>query len=315
MKKWHGDDPVTDFDLTYDFENRLTSVAGVGYGAYYMNAHYNGDGVRLYKETNADLSKKYVVDGMNTVVEQDGGGSLRYKYVYVNGMLLSKIDSYGSKSYYHRDGLGTIIGLSNNTPEVTTAQLFDDFGQWLYYDSNWGYYGYTGQEYDWPLMDAFNLRAREYYPEYGRFMQEDPIGNSGGSLNWYLYVANNPVNWTDPSGLFTYNTDNEKITGKLKGDALNLANCMEKCIGETFVVTGGSEKIGHSANSKHYTDQAFDMRPTGMVKKKVFCCALECGAGYINNEGNHWHFQTVSGIGNSTGNLPKKEDCECKDVK
>ncbi|MDO9069678.1 MAG: RHS repeat-associated core domain-containing protein, partial [Deltaproteobacteria bacterium] len=47
---------------------------------------------------------------------------------------------------------------------------------------------------------AVNLRAREYYPEYGRFMQEDPIGDRGGSLNWYLYVANNPINWTDPSG-------------------------------------------------------------------------------------------------------------------
>jgi len=42
--------------------------------------------VRLYKATNADLCKKYVVDGMNTVVEQDAGGSLRYKYVYVNGI-------------------------------------------------------------------------------------------------------------------------------------------------------------------------------------------------------------------------------------
>jgi RHS repeat-associated protein len=60
---------------------------------------------------------------------------------------------------------------------------------------------YTGQEYDWPLTDAYNLRAREYYPEYGRFMQEDPIGDQGGSLNWYSYTNSNPVNWTDPTGL------------------------------------------------------------------------------------------------------------------
>ncbi|GEM_PF-3276210 len=157
--------------------------------------------MRLYKATNADLCKKYVVDGMNTVVEQDAGGSLRYKYVYVNGLLLSRIDSYGNKGYYHRDGLGSIIGMSNGTPSVTTAQLFDDFGNWLYYDANWDYYGYTGQEYDWPLMDAYNLRAREYYPAYGRFMQQDPIGDRGGSLNWYLYVKNNPVNIIDILGL------------------------------------------------------------------------------------------------------------------
>jgi len=73
---------------------------------------------------------------MNTVVEQDLGGSLRNKYVYVNpagggagGMLLSRIDASNNKSYYHRDGLGTIIGTSNSTPAVASAQLFDEFGE------------------------------------------------------------------------------------------------------------------------------------------------------------------------------------------
>ena len=110
---------------------------------------------------------------------------------------IQKAQSFSGAIY---DSLYTVVGMSNTTPEVTTAMLFDEFGNWLYWDDNWDYYGYTGQEYDWTLMDAVNLRAREYYPEYGRFMQEDPIGNNGGSLNWYAYVANNPVNWTDPTG-------------------------------------------------------------------------------------------------------------------
>jgi RHS repeat-associated protein len=142
----------------------------------------------------------------------------------VNGMLFAKIDASDNKKYYHHDGLGSIVGISNSTPEVTTAQLFDDFGNWLYYDSNWDYYSYTGQEYDWPLTDAFNLRAREYYPEYGRFMQEDPIGNQGGSLNWYLYVANNPINFIDPEGFSkcTREEMNSEIT-KIKNIAIKWA--------------------------------------------------------------------------------------------
>ncbi len=60
---------------------------------------------------------------------------------------------------------------------------------------------YTGQEYDGKPAYAYNLRARQYYPKLGRFGQNDPIGDNGGSLNWYLYVRNNPVNWTDITGL------------------------------------------------------------------------------------------------------------------
>ncbi|MBI5806318.1 hypothetical protein HZA73_09755 [candidate division TA06 bacterium] len=201
-RKAHDTDEglVTDIIFTYDHENRLVDARGPGYNPYYMTTYYNGDGVRLAKSTNADAEKRYAYDGMNTVVEQDASGYLRYKYVYVNGMLLSRIDGSDNKYYYHRDGLGSIIGVSNSTPEITTAQLFDEFGNWLYFDSDWDYYGYTGQEYDWTLMDAVNLRAREYYPEYGRFMQEDPIGDQGG-LNWYGYTGNNPVNYIDPKGL------------------------------------------------------------------------------------------------------------------
>jgi len=42
------------------------------------------------------------------------------------------------------------------------------------------------------------LGHRFYWPEIGRFIQQDPIGSG---VNWYAYAGNNPVVWIDPEGL------------------------------------------------------------------------------------------------------------------
>ena len=42
------------------------------------------------------------------------------------------------------------------------------------------------------------LGARFYWPEVGRFISQDPIGEGG---NWYGYAAGNPVTAVDPDGL------------------------------------------------------------------------------------------------------------------
>ena len=44
-------------------------------------------------------------------------------------------------------------------------------------------------------------RHRVYDPKTGRFTQEDPIGLAGG-LNLYGYAGGDPVNFSDPFGLF-----------------------------------------------------------------------------------------------------------------
>lgn len=43
-------------------------------------------------------------------------------------------------------------------------------------------------------------RARYYHPGLQRFISEDPIGFEGGDTNLYAYVANAPLDFTDPSG-------------------------------------------------------------------------------------------------------------------
>lgn len=159
--------------------------------------------------------------------------------------------------------------------------------------------------------------ARDYSPDIGRYVEADPLITRGDTrfvTEAYSYAADNSLTYIDPYGLWTYNGPPSK-TGRLAGEAPALANCLEDCLGRPFVVTGGSEcepdgrhtPDSIAKNSRHCTNQAIDIRPTGN-KTKAFCCAKKCGAAGLGVESNHWHFQTD---GNHYG---APDTCECKKV-
>ncbi|MDY7015560.1 MAG: RHS repeat-associated core domain-containing protein, partial [Cyanobacteriota bacterium] len=65
-------------------------------------------------------------------------------------------------------------------------------------------YLFAGEQYD-PVLEEYYLRARYYDPSAGRFTARDPFEgfmNQPLSLAKYPYVHGNPVNATDPTGLF-----------------------------------------------------------------------------------------------------------------
>ena len=101
--------------------------------------------------------------------------------------------------YYHYDGLGSVIAISNNTGSVVETYSYDVFGT----PSGTSFVGnrnmFIGREYD-KETELYYYKARYYDPKTGRFLQSDPIGYLGG-MNLYTYVDNNPPNWTDPWGL------------------------------------------------------------------------------------------------------------------
>ncbi len=59
---------------------------------------------------------------------------------------------------------------------------------------------FAGQYYDSETGLHYNY-FRYYDPSIGRYLTPDPVGLDGG-LNLYTYVADNPINFIDPSGLF-----------------------------------------------------------------------------------------------------------------
>ncbi|GIX34232.1 MAG: hypothetical protein KatS3mg126_0011 [Lysobacteraceae bacterium] len=65
--------------------------------------------------------------------------------------------------------------------------------------------GFTGHEHI-DALSTIHMGGRIYDPLLGRFLQPDPIVQSpweGQNWNPYAYVLNNPLSFTDPSGLIT----------------------------------------------------------------------------------------------------------------
>ena len=71
-------------------------------------------------------------------------------------------------------------------------------------------------------------------------MQNDPIGDKGGCLNWYVYVANNPVNGNDITGLTCCPSDVSAINSTIsfQTNALNIINTNLRSGNNTWSNTG-----------------------------------------------------------------------------
>jgi RHS repeat-associated protein len=120
---------------------------------------------------------------------------------------VTSLSSAGDVLWPLADHLGTIRDIATHdsqTHETTIAnhRVYESFGQ-LVSETNTAVdeiFGFTGRLFDEATYLQNNLN-RWYDASTGRWISEDPIGFAGGDPNLSRYVGNNPLNYTDPSGL------------------------------------------------------------------------------------------------------------------
>jgi uncharacterized protein RhaS with RHS repeats len=82
------------------------------------------------------------------------------------------ITAGGTKYYYHFDGLGSVVALSNTSGGIVERYSYDVFGEPNRVSGVGNPYFFTGRQYD-SESGLYYYRARCYNPEIGRFLQTD----------------------------------------------------------------------------------------------------------------------------------------------
>lgn len=149
-------------------------------------------------------------DGWNLIQECDASGGEIARYIHGTRVdeLVGRITPVGT-SYYHHDALGSTIALSDGTGNVTERYSYDVFGAPVFKDgagntvsssASGNRFLFTGREYIQQIA-LYDYRNRFYSPEFGRFLQTDPLRFAGKDMNIYRYVGNGVVSGRDPTGL------------------------------------------------------------------------------------------------------------------
>ena len=262
----------------YDPRNRLTQVTQPDSST--LTYVYDADGNRV-RSVGPDGTTNYVVDPASkapqVVVETDGTGHIVASYTY--GLELISQRRGGVDSFYLSDALGSTRALTNSQGVVTDRYSYDAFGQLLTSTGTTvNSFLYTGEQRD-DAAGLYYLRARYYDPAIGRFLTQDPHQGSAQeplTLNKYAYVLNNPVNMTDPLGLYgaEEGTAAHQVIGRYyigvwgdyfvgKGEPPNKGFIARAGWGAyNRTIRLGEESLGFKPDLRHYiTGDVYEIKP------------------------------------------------------
>jgi RHS repeat-associated protein len=193
---------------TYDAQNRLVSASG---GPSFVTATFAYDARnRCVSRTINGVTTYLAYDGWSLLEERNANGGLLAEYIHGATIdeILQRTTGTGAV-YYHHDGLGSTIVLTDSQGLIAESYQYDVFGTPSFFDSSFipqtsslqgNRFLFTGREW-LPDLGLYDYRNRFYSATLGRFLQTDPIGFDEDDLDLYTYAGGNPVDRVDPSGL------------------------------------------------------------------------------------------------------------------
>jgi RHS repeat-associated protein len=195
-------DGVLSTSFAYDALNRLAEMQTPTDAYYYL---YNGLGQRVSRAVNGTPTW-YVIDPNGhlpqVLAETDEAGNPAAFYVYDRTGLVAMISAEGNTYFYHYDGLGSTVAITDGSGQVVNSYAYTPYGRVVrHQESVANPFTYVGR---YGVAEEGNglyfMRARYYDAEMGRFTTKDPM-LPWGWMSPYVYVRSNPINKLDPLGL------------------------------------------------------------------------------------------------------------------
>ena len=194
----------------YDAENRLSQVSVTskdGKTSVIQQNRYNGDGQRIQKVEGSKTTNYYYQDGVVSYTTDAAGSQTSQNLIGTDGnIIVTQRYASDNTSYYlyNKDIQGSSTSLVKEDGSADSTYQYTDFGETTINgdDKAGNEVCYTGGIYD-QSTGLYYLNARYYNPKDGRFLTEDSYRGEKDrpdTQHLYIYCANNPVNYVDPSG-------------------------------------------------------------------------------------------------------------------
>jgi RHS repeat-associated protein len=173
---------------------------------------------------NSSDSVEYLYDlgGNEMAAVVPGTSNLYTSELFDNGR--HWVTFNGAAQFLHTDWLGTVRAVTNLSGSINQQCTGLPFGDALSCTSGiTNYQGISGSFLDsYDNLDHFLYR--QYTGNEGRWVTPDPAGlaavdpSNPQSWNRYAYVMNNPVSFTDPTGLDCVYVNDDSSVGVMSGD-------------------------------------------------------------------------------------------------